>query len=258
MPQKNTRSLLGIFHFSFSMDTKVFKNKSKAIITSLFSFFLFSLSYGQFPVDKNFEGLKAAPRSMDETTEMVSEGIKFRQVYHFDILGHLLKIENYNNFNIDEDSLYLGEITFFEYTAANSRSSYTLSPVNGDTLKVSHYVFFGEKYIKVSTENFNDSYSTEIIQTLDQKGRIVVTYAVISDENSEEIYSASVTDFIYDGDKLQKLIVVNDRIGTEGKEVICMNKRYDEQGNLTHLEFADEKGEIVSVVDKMYQYYNTD
>jgi UDP-glucose 6-dehydrogenase len=119
-------------------------------------------------------------------------------------------------------------------------------------------VFFGEKYIKVSTENFNDSYSTEIIQTLDQKGRIVVTYAVISDENSEEIYSASVTDFIYDGDKLQKLIVVNDRIGTEGKEVICMNKRYDEQGNLTHLEFADEKGEIVSVVDKMYQYYNTD
>ncbi|MCZ4410086.1 hypothetical protein O3Q51_14785 [Cryomorphaceae bacterium 1068] len=195
---------------------------------------------------------------MSETIEMVSEGIKFRQVYHFDVSGHLMKIENYNDYHLDEDSLHLGEITYFEYTTGNSRSSFTLSADKSDTVKVTHYEFFGENNIKVYTENYSNSYFTEIIQTLDEKGRIVVTHGFISDRDNEEIYTASITRFIYDHDKLLKLIVVNDRTGAEGKEVYCHSRKYDEVGNLTHMEYQDEDGVIVSIVDKSYEYYGAE
>ena len=185
---------------------------------------------------------------------MISEGIEFIQVYHFDGSGYLVRIENYNDFHVDEDSLHLGEVTYYEYTAPNSRKSFTLSAERGDTLRTATYEIFGKAGIKVSVKDYSNNYFTEIFQTLDEQGRIVVTSSMISDQLSDAIYSASSTKFIYDRSGLQKLIVVNERTGNEGKELTCQNRSYDKAGNVTHLEYRDESGVIVSRIYKAYEY----
>ncbi len=195
---------------------------------------------------------------MTETTQMVSEGIEFIHVHHFDVSGYLTMIEKYNDFHVDEDSIYLGEITYFETTGSNTRRSFTLSAERRDTLRVNTYEAFEETSIKVSIRDFTSKYFTEIIQKLDEKGRIISTHAVISDQLSDEIYLASITKFIYDDNGLQKLIVINERTGNEGAEVLCQNRRYDEAGNVTHLEYQDEDGVMTSIVDKAYEYHDTD
>jgi hypothetical protein len=225
------------------------------LLILLFVGILNSNAQDKFPIDLDFEGLKGFPKQILETTEIKDSDHTTKEIYHFDKKGYLTKVEHYNWYDSDNDSLYLGDVTFYKKSNVKSKIAITIKHQSNDTIRFKEYNLINDSTINVYVKEYKTTLKTKTVQKLDKNNRIIKTTTEISDTINETIKLNSKTEFIYNDSELKKLIIKNDRTGDKSKSVIIINVKKDEFGNFVYREFIDENNITVYKVKRKYIYH---
>ena len=230
------------------------KPELSLIILLVFNY-LSCIGQQELPKDLDLEGLKGLPKQIVETSEVKPSNRLTKEIYYFDKQGFLTKIEHYNVYHKDEDSLSLGDVTFYTNPVKNSRFSITVRNQSNDTIRLKDYNLINDSLININIVEYKNSFNTIVWQKLDRENRIIKTTTRITDTLNKVVKVNSETEFIYIEDNLNELIITNDKTNGSSKSVMVKNEKKDKFGNFVYRELIDEDKTIVYIVKREYIYH---
>ncbi|WP_394751341.1 hypothetical protein [Spongiimicrobium salis] len=230
------------------------KSKLSLIILLIFTFFCCK-GQQELPKDLDLEGLKGLPKRIVETSEIKPSNRLIKEIYYFNKQGFLTKMEHYNVYHKDEDSLSLGDITFYTNPVKNSRFSITVRNQSNDTIRLKDYNLINDSLININIIEYKNSFNTKVSQKLNRENRIIKTTTKITDTLNKVVKANSETEFIYIEGELNELIITNDKTNENSKSVMIKNEKKDEFGNFVYRELIDENETIVYIVKREYIYH---
>lgn len=224
------------------------------LIPILFTFFSCQ-GQQEFPKDVDFEGLQGSPKQIVETTEIRPSNRVTKEIYHFNKEGLLTTIEHYNVYHTEEDSLSLGDITFYTNPANNTRIAITVSYQRNDTIRLKEYNLVNDSLIHLHIVEHTNAFNTKVVQQLNKQNRIIKTTTKITDTLNQVVTINSATEFVYLEGRLHELIITNDNTNGASKSVTVKNEIIDAFGNFVYREYIDENEAIIYTVKREYTYH---
>lgn len=209
-----------------------------------------------FPTDWAVEELKGKPKKITEFSNYVANQMQAKKVSYYNESGHLLKTEEYNEYDQTDDSFNLTQTTYYNYPENDSvRTFVTYKENSKDTVKTGTYRVVDPHTI-IAKSKFHDSTTlSELEQKLDTENRVIKTTTKVINSKHDLVTMQSSTDFIYSENGLEKLIIKNKEIKPEGSEINLANKKTDDKGNPIYCEYIDENNNVVYSLKRKYEYY---
>lgn len=213
-----------------------------------------SYSQNVFPTDWQIDRLKGNPKKIIELTKLPEQDHKTKDVNYFNEHGYLTKIEHYNLYDKDLDSLFLNDITYFHYFDENTKFAYTLNHESGDTIRVKSYQLIEKRQIKIQSIERTNSFYSIVHQKLDSNYGIIEVQSLVTDSESGVQKINSTSTFNYIDNQLFELTIINNRTPAEGVITKVNTLKIDEKGNFLSREYYNENEKLVYIVNRIYTY----
>ncbi|WP_143032137.1 hypothetical protein [Tenacibaculum sp. MAR_2009_124] len=179
------------------------------------------------------------------------ESYSYKYVYYFDKNGYIQKSETY--MSIDNDEYELGSLTFYKRVdnSAFKLTSYdgyyeNLSAIGNDT--------FIENTIHSEYKTNNFPLLITSTKKLDKKQRILEWINTNTNTETNEINYQTSKKFVYNNNRVSKVIVNNGKEKTT-KTLLIKNEKLDRYGNFLYQEYFTEDSKLESISKREYVYW---
>ena len=208
-----------------------------------------------FPNDLKRNNLSGPIKSYTEHSLNHATSTSFEDTYHFNEEGFITHIDHYNHRYVEQDSLALGEITFFEKVSNTERNSKTISVDDQQVSKIKKEVLVNDSTLHIYTKSITTKYELKTIHIWDKDYKILssTTTGKKWNDMNNSLYSKVV--FSYRDNQLVEMKVSNDSTRLPFKKSKVTESGTDEFGNFLKREYFDSEDGLQHTVTRSYEYY---